>query len=131
MKKNTGSFFAAVFLLLLLCGCGPELIALNETHNGQIIDCSKGDIVEIRLPGNPTTGYVWQQSRRPVNDVVVLKQEKFTEKDSTRQMVGVPGTFFFRYEITGRGKEGISLQYKRPWDANSTTGKFEILLNVD
>ena len=73
MKKNTGSFFAAVFLLLLLCGCGPELIALNETHNGQIIDCSKGDIVEIRLPGNPTTGYVWQQSRRPVNDVVVLK----------------------------------------------------------
>lgn len=123
-------FIAAVCALFILCGCGADLIVLDETSNGKIIDCSKGDIVEIRLPGNPTTGYSWQQERRPVNDIVVLKKETFQTQENNRKMVGVPGTFFFQYEITGRGKEGIRLQHKRPWDPNSTIGRFEVLLNV-
>lgn len=128
---RSAGYFLTALAALFLCGCGADMIVLDETSNGKIIDCSKGDIIEIRLPGNPTTGYSWQQARRPVNDIVVLKKETFQTKESDRKMVGVPGTFFFQYEITGRGKEGISLHYKRPWDPNSTSGKFEVLLDAD
>lgn len=131
MMKRICLFVAVLAALVLLCGCSPDVILLNETSNGKIIECSKGDLVEIHLPGNPTTGFVWQQTRRPVNDVVVLKQDTFVTKDGNQKMVGVPGVFIFQYEITGSGKEGISLQYKRPWDPNSVMGKFEVLLNAN
>ena len=69
------------------------------------------------------------QTRPPSDEVLVLKKETFEQVKSGRNMVGVPGTFLFRYVVTGRGSEGIRLEYRRSWEKNKEpSGRFEVLV---
>lgn len=69
------------------------------------------------------------QNRPPSDEVLVLKTESFDQKESGRNMVGVPGTFVFRYVVTGKGSEGIRLEYRRSWEKNKEpSGRFEVLV---
>lgn len=120
---------AAGIAACLMASCDPAIIQLTEVDNGHTVDCSSGDTIEIRLPGNPTTGYLWQQEMEPSSTVLVLKKDTFLTAESEKAMVGVPGTHLFIYEVSGKGKEGIKLIYVRPWE-KKPIGHYQVLINA-
>ncbi len=117
---------------LLTAGCGGKLIRLTEVDNGRIIPCGPGSVVEIALPGNPTTGYSWQPARMPADSVLVLTENRFRQYEAPgKNLVGVPGTYVFRYEVTGAGAEGIQLHYIRTWENLPPSGIYEVLIRAE
>lgn len=123
---------SALLLAFFCTGCGTTVHTLLETDNGKNIRCSSGDIVEIRLPGNPSTGFTWHPAGLPSDTVLVLKQDTFeTAAPRGNKFVGVPGTFIFKYEVTGKGSEGIRLVYSRKWENVAPSSFYEVLINAD
>jgi len=123
------AILSAGFMMMILSACSHKVHQLDETYNGKTIDCSPDDVIEVRLPGNPTTGYQWMQTQQPSDQVLVLTKEDFELVNSDRKMVGVPGTYYFRYVVSGKGNEGIRLQYRRSWEKNQEpAGRFDVLV---
>ncbi len=137
IKAAAGRFrkllpLAAAAAALLTAGCGGGIIRLTEVDNGKVVSCSPGSVVEIALPGNPTTGYSWQPARMPADSVLVLTENQFRQYDAAgKNLVGVPGTYVFRYEVTGKGSEGIQLQYIRAWENLPPSGIYEVLIRAE
>ncbi len=124
--------FVSVLTAAILSGCGGNLIKLYEVDNGKTIPCSTGDTIEIRLPGNPSTGYTWQTGRMANDEILVLTEKTFEQVEAPgRNLVGVPGTYIFRYEVTGRGSEGIQLHYLRTWENLPPSGIYEVLVQAE
>ncbi len=119
-------------LALLLAGCGGDVIRLTEVDNGKNIDCSSGSVIEIALPGNPSTGYSWQPARSPADTVLVLTNSSFRHYSNSKGqvMTGVPGTYVFQYEVTDTGTEGIQLHYLRTWENLPPSGYYEVLIRA-
>lgn len=134
MKKiffRTALSAAALGLAAALPGCGPDILALTEMDNGKHLTCAAGDVIEIRLPGNPTTGFSWAEAAAPSSAVLVKTGEEFRMLKSKQPLVGAPGTFFFKYKVTGKGEEGIRLQYRRPWETSPPQSRFEVLIRAE
>ena len=55
--------FAIIIFALMLGNAGTALagesMKLSENDSGKTVEILVGDELEVILPGNPTTGYVW------------------------------------------------------------------------
>lgn len=74
-----------------------------------------GQTLELTLPENPTTGYLWQVAK-PQN---ILKVEEIYRQDvlkSQQAMVGVAGKKMFRFTALQPGEEWIHVKHARPWE---------------
>ena len=40
-----------------------QTLEINKSHNGQLARLHVGNVLVIRLPGNPATGYRWQVAK--------------------------------------------------------------------
>ena len=98
-----------VFMLLLLtlsvaCGGGtadPENVFIaDEADSGQTVTMAVGDALQIMLPENPTTGYVWSVV---TNDEAVLASsgEPSYKVDSDAIGAGGVKTLMFRAAAPG------------------------------
>lgn len=136
MEKNPPRFrllaFAALLAAALLSSaCRSEVFQLNEMDNGRILVCAPGDVIEVRLPGNPTTGYMWMQARQFDNRILVKTGDEFLIDQTKQNLVGAPGIFFFSYQVMEKGKAGLRLEYRRPWEENQPpASRFEVLVDA-
>ena len=131
MKSKFHSIVLAVILtpvLFIIAGCGkleltpiPPMAShnLTEADNGKTIDLDTGDMLVIRLAGNPSTGYSWEAQDL---DAQVLKQVREVEFDSTESppgLVGAGGTLILTFEAIESGTVPLTLVYHRPWEVDA------------
>ncbi len=76
-----------------------EEITLDDKACGTRHSLSVGDLLEIRLPGNPTTGYVWTVAAIPEQ----LRQQGAPVHLSNSQVVGAGGITSFRFTVVAAG----------------------------
>ena len=50
----------SIVLLFTLISCSPTTIIIKENSQEEKYSLRKGDIVEVILNANPSTGYKWQ-----------------------------------------------------------------------
>lgn len=108
-------------LILLQAGCAaaspsgssPRTIPLNAS--GEAVSAHPGDILEVTLEANPSTGYIWEVEGL---DETVLKMEGEPEAKSgaNTNLVGAPVTQTFRYKALSAGRVELKLVYHRPWE---------------
>lgn len=83
-----------------------------------LLEMNVGQTLELTLPENPTTGYIWQVAK-PQN---ILKVEEIYQQDPLKgqqAMVGVGGEKLFRFSALQPGEEWIHVKHSRPWEQNA------------
>jgi inhibitor of cysteine peptidase len=129
-------YLTTISLLLIsvtACASGkPKTVKLAEKDTGSTVNLNKGDVLEITLVGNPTTGYSWETQTL---DTAVLQQKgdwEFTADNTTPGFTGSPGKFIMRFEAMGAGKTMLKLIYHRSFEPDvPPEEKFDITVVVN
>ena len=97
----------------------PGSLELTRAENGKRARVWIGNVIVVRLPGNPTTGYQWQFLPSPNSVVRLMGQPQFTSLPRSAGMVGAGGTVVFTFQVIQPGSGAIRLVYARPWEKNN------------
>jgi inhibitor of cysteine peptidase len=98
-------------------------IELTDADNGKTIKVAAGKSLTIALEGNPTTGYQWQTGKIDGASVRAEGKPEYAAKKHPAGMVGVGGSFVFRFKAVKPGKSEIKLVYLRPWEKDTPPAK--------
>lgn len=100
---------------ILASGCGPasQEVPLTAHDNGRQIEIHRGQALNISLPGNPSTGYIWQLDE--VDEQILLQKGKPNFEPKSNE-VGAPGLQTFRFQAVETGETILRLVYRRPWE---------------
>jgi inhibitor of cysteine peptidase len=93
----------------------PVAIIVTERQSGQTIALKTKQILEVRLPSNPSTGYSWELTERSELLQQVGKQS-FAQEPQKRNMPGAGGTEMWRFKAEKQGRVKLSFAYRRPWE---------------
>jgi inhibitor of cysteine peptidase len=101
----------AMALMLLVSGCfGDSVTTIDVDAAGTTVEVAADGTLEVRLEGNPTTGYLWVVLE---STVVELSDETHKpESDAT----GSGGITTFTFSPLGPGTGDLVLGYLRPWE---------------
>lgn len=113
-------------VLVALAGCGGEetKTILTEADNGTTVEAGVGDLIEVRLPANPSTGFGWQVT--PPTGLVQVADPEFLTQSS---LVGAAGIEVFTFEVTEAGAQALHLEYRRPFEEEPAEGVFDVVVN--
>jgi len=110
---------------LVLVGCGtgppkptPSAVLLGRRDDGKKLTLSLNETIEVRLHGNPTTGYHWGLAKLEGDAVAQVGGMRY-ESDATRatrRMTGVGGTFIATFKAVKPGEADLTLEYRRAWE---------------
>ncbi len=111
----------------MLTACAPSLFPTEMPVTASIGD-SGGTAslipfqpLVIRLPSNPSTGYVW--SYVLAGDDVLRLDTVTGEAPAADGMVGVPGLEVWSFRAQGSGTAVLTYIYARPWEKNALPAK--------
>jgi Predicted secreted protein len=108
-----------IILVGLLFACAtsaaPEKSTrqITEADAGRQIELHAGDMLELTLPANPTTGYQWETS--DLDSAILRPVGEPTFKPSSNA-VGSAGQVTLRFEAVGVGQADLKLILHRPFE---------------
>lgn len=120
-------FIIVLFESIISSSAQGEMI-LSEKNAGKTVALNAGEIFQVVLPGNPTTGYNWEMAS---GKIAILRQigEREFKRDS--ELIGSGGKFVFTFEAAAQGQAIIRLIYHRPWERNiPPANTFEITIII-
>ena len=94
-------------------GNEPPQIQLGLANNGGTITAKLGSELKIKLPGNPTTGFTWN-NKSPKGSVELVG--KITHRAANPGLLGSPGQSEAIFKAKTLGKGTIILEYKRVFE---------------
>jgi inhibitor of cysteine peptidase len=117
--------------LAFAAGVAPSLVAssaervtVGPAANGSRRVLQRGDLLVVRLPSNPSTGYAW----------AVCSGTGRVLSDAGRQyvppktgLVGAPGTAVLRFRAAATGKTVLRLAYRRSWKQSAPAARTFVL----
>ena len=121
-----------VAALLSACGgaAGPENVYIaDENDNGQTVMMGAGDALQISLPENRSTGYIWSIV---TNDEAVLRPtDEPTYAIEGEPLPGAGGRATFHFTAVGAGEVSLQLINARPAEtAVEAVETFALLVRV-
>jgi len=128
---RVGFAFALLGVLVMAAGCassdsappdadvdrGSEpTIVLSTADNGSQVELTSGQVLEVTLESNPTTGYSWEVSEVDETVLTQLGEAEFRQAPAEGEPVtGAGGTETFRF-ASATGETTLTLVYHRPWE---------------
>jgi predicted secreted protein len=85
-----------------------------------------GDVVEIKLPAVPATGYSWQVEAADPK-VLSLVDTRFESRSTDGPRVGAEVDQVITMKANGEGQTEIRLSYRRPWEQSAPTDDTAVL----
>ena len=115
IMKTTGILSILICTLVIASCCcirtSPNM-KLSQKDSGTVVKASKGQMIEIALKGNPTTGYTWNIGEY---DKKILKLEGSSfVRDS--DLTGAGGIETVKFSVIKKGKTNLTIQYNRVWE---------------
>jgi predicted secreted protein len=89
-------------------------VALGENQNGATVNITKDQDLEIRLPVQGGTGFIWELVSAPSAPVHLTNKEIVRADGESRP--GGPQAQLFMFKPSGTGSGDIELAYRRPWE---------------
>ena len=119
-----GVVLVSVIATVAFAQDAPEPKKLTEKDAGTTVQLKPGDLVEISLAGNATTGYSWGVVGVDEN---VLKQVGDWTYKPDSDKVGAPGMYTLTFQAVDAGTTDLALGYKQWWNTEMQPEKtFEI-----
>ena len=113
-RINLSLALLIVIIFVITCGMSHALtVQLTQADAGSTIKLHPGDMLEIVLQGNPTTGYAWEV--QPGAEAV-LTQKGVPEFKRDSALLGAGGLMTFRFDVVAVGDVPLSLIYHRAFE---------------
>ena len=97
------------------------MLELTQADNGKSVDARPGDLIIIRLPENPTTGFRWTVDKV---DPLCVEAQGSSFSPPRDGAVGGGGERTFSFQVKGEGGTGnIGLKLKRQWEADASAAE--------
>ena len=89
-------------------------VTLTDADNGATVQVAAGGRVEVALPGNPTTGYIWEVT---ANDESILLPTGYTFTPDS-DAAGAGGIEQFSFQVMAPGVVDLEFANRRPWESD-------------
>lgn len=93
----------------------PEPITIGAAENGGAVDMQSGGALFVELPGNPTTGYIWQITSK---DDAFLQPVDYTFQPDS-EATGAGGVERFEFAAVAAGEVVLEFAQARPWETDA------------
>lgn len=132
---NSGRWILALIAIALMplsSALGREVAVGIEADRTQMT-LTTGDVLEVRLPGNRTTGYLWEMNLPKSGKHPLTLVEQGTvgvEGSDGSPKVGAPGLERFLFKAIHTGKQVLLFRYRRPWEKQPPARTFELRVRI-
>ncbi len=126
MSRRSIVALAAV-LVFGACNSGSGVV-IDEGADGTTVTLAVGDTLEVGLPGNPSTGYIWEPDGLDESVLRWTGAKRF-EPEST--LVGAPGTIPLTFEAMAPGTVTLDLVYHRQFETGEPADTFSVTVIVE
>jgi inhibitor of cysteine peptidase len=92
-------------------------LILTQDNNGEAVEVSKDDLISIRLPENPTTGFQWAVEEIK-SSIITLEKSNYAPTLDTG--VGGGGERMLIFRATSSGTTNLSLKLWQAWEGDSS-----------
>lgn len=111
--KRTYLCTGLALLVFVLAGCRGGQAQLTEGDNSSTVELAVGQELQVRLAGNPTTGYAWSLTGLDEN---FLQQEGEANYESDSDLIGAGGVYTFHFKALRAGQTSLTLAYARSFE---------------
>ena len=87
---------------------------ITDADNGGVVQVAAGGMVEVELPGNPTTGYIWQVTANDESILLPLYYEFVPDSDAD----GAGGSERFGFHVMAPGIVNLAFTNSQPWETD-------------
>jgi predicted secreted protein len=132
MHRLCLSLLAGLLLLgALASGASAFEVRATAADNGKTARLIRGDILQVTLTENPSTGYGWRIVTRPSAAVLRLLSDRFVSPPATNPpTVGAPGRHVYRWRAAGAGTTSLKLQLFPPGQGRAPVQTFRLTIVV-
>ena len=111
---------------------GPRMqtLEINKSHNGQLARLRVGNLLVIRLPGDPATDYQWQAASTNSPALRLTVRPQYSPPACTAAQAAALGTYTFTFQAVQPGTGSLRLYYVRPGDPGRPRDSFAVGVNV-
>jgi inhibitor of cysteine peptidase len=95
-------------------------IELGQADNGKLIELHREQKLAIRLPENPTTGYLWNIVSYN-KEIIALESSVFSSAPSSG--VGGSGERTFVFKATNIGTTQLQMKHWQSWEGDQSVDK--------
>jgi len=118
MGKVRGWLLALGALLVVTAlACGPPrragAVRLGMADADREVALRRGQVLEVSLEANPTTGYRWEVLEVDTHILQPVGEPEFKPES---KLMGAPGVETLRFQVVGEGRTTLRLAYRRPWE---------------
>jgi|SRR5215208_3595684 len=107
---------------------GVAELTLTQADNGKSVEAYQGDVVLIRLPENPTTGYRWAIAAID-EEIMEPSSSYFTLSSDAR--IGGGGERIFTFVTKSSGTTHLELKLWREWEGDSSViQRYELTIHI-
>jgi inhibitor of cysteine peptidase len=101
-----------------------NVVTLTEANNGQPLELRQGDVVDLRLRENPTTGFRWQVVRTDgLVEEPAVDDAPPSRGPEEHPQVGAGGTRTFRFRARTPRTGRLELKLWREFEGDSSVVK--------
>jgi predicted secreted protein len=124
MRKMLAGFQVRLVVMLLLMvfpvACRTTMPPPDESV--PVILVTVGQEFEIRLPGNPSTGFTWAIEHLP-RFLGQSGKEEYLPDRTAGSRIGAGGTYIWRFRASAAGEDEVRFMYRRPWEKDVPPAK--------
>jgi len=98
-------------------------VSFSQDGGDESIVVKDGQLINVKLQGNPTTGYRWVlQNSNDLKGIVQLNEgDEYVQNPARKGMLGVGGTFVFKFQVNDANElPTLNFEYKRGNSPRST-----------
>ena len=104
-------------------------LTLTQADKGKSITVQQGDVVLIRLPENPTTGYRWAVEEID-EDILNLEDSGFALPSDVG--IGGGGERTLRFIAKSTGTTHLELELRREWEVDTPASqRYGLMIQVE
>ncbi len=105
---------------------------MTRDDNGKTLKVKVGDVIQVKLKSNRTTGYSWALTGKTDAKVLKSGEVEYKADEHPAGMVGVGGNDFCTFTALAPGKTEIALGYARPWEKDKEPAQaFKLTVEVE
>jgi inhibitor of cysteine peptidase len=98
--------------------------AIDQNAAGSTVTLRLGQRLKVSLPGNPTTGFVWEVAPGTAS---ILAQQGDPDYQPDSSALGAGGVYTFTFKAVAAGSGPLKLIYRRPFEADAAPARtFEV-----
>ncbi|MDI6901394.1 MAG: protease inhibitor I42 family protein [Anaerosomatales bacterium] len=126
IKVMVAAFVVAALLAVAGCDAAASEVIIDDQDDGGSVRLGIGQVLVVRLPANPTTGFTWTAAETPAFLERLGEPEFSPESDA----LGAGGIQEFRYAASEPGEGSLELEYARSWEDVPAEDEYTVTVTV-